>query len=320
MNKLLYILIIMLFVPCASATTLHGTAVDLDTGIPLNGVDVWESTQDKTDASGKFDITVKDSGCFVKFECELSDHYGDLAILPMSGYSEYYADTDEIWLIFRVRHLDSSTPLALPGTDPTHPGPDNGNASDGNTTTTPAGNSITSTASRWGGAFAAALLSIAAVAVLTLAGIISAPAIATIAIIAGLAALVGFVVLPILAKIPIIGQLAGGVQDAGAWLFDQLGFDLSTSNSVDVGAAITDGIAEITHTITENVIEKITETIIEHIIDPVAEATGLSDIMIWAVLGIAVVFIAMMWYSYRQNRSVLYTATNVKDRIIGGKK
>jgi hypothetical protein len=173
MNKLIPILILLLFASCASATTLHGTVLDVDTGDVAGGVKVLltgSSSTTWTDDSGKFDLTVpKDTGGELAFESESPCYYTEVGYNPPSTVEGYYPDTDELWVIFRIPSCTSDTDPST-GVDPDHPGPD----SDGGKT--PGNMTATSTAGRWGGGILSAIVAVGALAIAVIAGIISAPA------------------------------------------------------------------------------------------------------------------------------------------------
>lgn len=310
MNKLIPILIILLLASYASATTLHGTALDVDTGDAVGGVKViltGSSSTTWTDNSGKFDLTVpKDTGGELAFESESPCYYTEVGYNPPSTVEGYYPDTDELWVIFRIPSCTSDTDPST-GVDPDHPGPD----SDGGKT--PGNMTATSTAGRWGGGILSAIVAVGALAIAVIAGIISTPAVIVVVAVAAVAFVIGFVVLPILTEwgVPGLSWLSGSVQDAGNAVWNTFGFHFNSTDSKTVGEGIGNGIAEIIETVTEHVINVF--------LDAAKEATGLSETTIWILTGAIVVIGLLMWYSQRQQQSMMYTLTSLQNNVRGKK-
>lgn len=278
--KLLPILILLLFASGASATTLHGTLLDADTDAAIVGVKVslsGSSSTSWTDSNGKFDLTIpKDAGGELAFESADPCYYAEVGYNSPSSVEGYYLDTDELWVIIKIPSCGSDT-IPSTGVDPAHPGPNGGNGGDGKT---PGGITPTSTAGRWGGGILSAMAAVAALALATLFGIISTPPLIIVAIVALAAFIVGFVILPMLTEwgIPGLSWITEAMQDAGNVITNAFGFHFDTTYPKTVGDAFGDGIAEIA------------DTIVNVFIDGIAEATGLSETMIWALIVIVGVF------------------------------
>jgi len=276
MNKLLLILILSLFASCASATTLHGTVLDADTDNGISGIRVslyGSSSTTWTDNNGKFDINVpKDSGGELAFESENPCYYAEVGYNQPSSVEGYYPDTDELWVIIKIPSCGSgATPST--GVDPAYPGPNGGSGGGGET---PSGMTATSTAGRWGAGLMSAIIAVGALAIAVIAGVISAPALIVVAIVALAAFIVGFVILPVLTEwgIPGLSWITGSMQDAGNSIFNTFGFHFNTTDPKTPGEAAGDGAAEIA------------DTIVNVFIDGIAEATGLSETMIWALIAV----------------------------------
>jgi hypothetical protein len=310
MNKLLPIMILLLFATAtASATTLHGTVLDADTGDAVGGVKVilaGSSSTTWTDSNGKFDLTVpKDTAGELGFESADPCYYTEVIYNPPSSVEGYYPDTDELWVIIKIPSCTSDTDPST-GVDPEHPGPNGGNGDDGKT---PSGMIATSTAGRWGGGILSAIAAVGALAIAVIAGVISAPALIVVAAVAAVAFVLGFAVLPILTEwgVPGLSWLTGSVQDAGNAITNAFGFHFDTTDPKTFGEAIGDGVADIVKTVSEHVINVF--------LDAAKEATGLSETMIWILVGAIVVIGLLMWYSQRQQQSMMYTLASIPNRV-----
>jgi len=319
MNKLIPILILLLFASCASATTLHGTVLDADTGDAVSGIKVLlsgSSSSAWTGSSGKFDLTVqKYAAGQLSFESESPCYYTEVVYNSPSSVEGYYPDTDELWIILNIPSCSSDTDPST-GVDPNHPGPDDGNGGDGGNVTdgkTPGGMTATSTAGRWGGGIISAVVALAGIAVAVILGVISAPALIVVAAVAAVAFVIGFAVLPILTKmdIPGLSWLTGSAQDAGNAVWNTFGIHFNTIDPKTFGEAAGDGVAEVVKTVTEHVINVF--------LDAATEATGLSETMIWIIVGAVVVIGLLMWYSQSKQQSMMYTLASMKNSG-GGKK
>ena len=317
MNKLLPILILLLFATAtASATTLHGTVLDTDTGDAVGGVKVLlagSSSTTWTGSNGKFDLTVpKDSAGQLGFESEDPCYYTEVSYNAPSSVEGYYLDTDELWVIFRIPSCTSDTDPSS-GVDPDHPGPDDGDDGNGTDGKTPGGMTATSTAGRWGGGILSAIVAVGALAIAVIAGVISAPALIVVAAVAAVAFVLGFAVLPILTEwgVPGLSWLTGSVQDAGNAITNAFGFHFDTTDPKTFGEAIGDGVADIVKTVSEHVINVF--------LDAAKEATGLSETMIWILVGAVVVIGFLMWYSQRQQQFMMDTLASIPNRVRGKK-
>ena len=313
MNKLLPILILLLFASCASATTLHGTVLDADTGDAVSGIKVLlsgSSSSAWTGSSGKFDLTVpKDAAGQLSFESESPCYYTEVVYNSPSSVEGYYPDTDELWVQFNIPSCTSDSEPST-GTDPDHPGPGPGPDDGGKT---PGNMTATSTAGRWGGGIISAVVALAGIAVAVILGVISAPALIVIAAVAAVAFVIGFAVLPILTKmdIPGLSWLTGSIQDAGNALFNTFGIHFNTTDPKTVGEAAGDGVAE--------VVKTVVDAFTRIFVDAVKEATGLSESMIWLLTGVAVIIGLLMLYSRRQNQSMMYLLSDMQNRARGKK-
>jgi len=293
--KLISILILLLIASCASATTLHGTLLDADTGMTISRANVilsGSSLTTWTDGNGKFDLTIqKDASGQLSFESESPCYYAEVFYNPPSSVAGYYPDTDELWTIIRIPSCSSTT---NPSTevDPKYPGP-NGD--------TPSGMTATSTAGRWGAGLMSAIIAIGALAIAVIAGVISAPALAVVAAVAAVAFILGFAILPLLTElgIPGISWLTGTIQGAGNAVFNTFGIHFNTIDPKTFGAAIGDGTAEIANTVMDGVVNTF--------LDAMTELTGLSENMILVLTGAVVVIALLMIYSQRQQQSLMST-------------
>lgn len=281
-SKLLPLLILLLLASGASATTLHGTLLDADTGATLSGirVHVYGGASTFSDSNGRFVLDAPTNGQ-ISFECEYPCYYSEL---------DYHDLPDgEVWRTLEIPSCSSDTDPTI-NPDPTHPD----DAGDGKT---PGGMTATSTAGWLGaGLFGAVVVPAIAIIAGFLFGAVALP---SLAVIAGLA-LVGAVSCMFLfpattnAEIPILSWLTGAAQDAGNAVPDAFGFHFNTTDPKTVGAALGDGVAEIVKTVTENITNVY--------VDAVKEATGLSDSMTWLLTGAVVVIGLLMWYSNRKNQ------------------
>jgi len=287
-TKLISILILLLIASCASATTLHGTLLDADTGMTISRANVilsGSSSTTWTDGNGKFDLTIqKDAFGQLSFESESPCYYAEVFYNPPSSVAGYYPDTDELWTIIRIPSCSSTT---NPSTevDPKYPGP-NGDTPSGDT---PSGMTATSTAGRWGAGLMSAIIAIGALAIAVIAGVISAPALAVVAAVALLTEL----------GIPGLSWLTGTIQDAGNAVFNTFGIHFNTIDPKTFGTAIGDGAAEIANTVMDGVVNAF--------LDAMTELTGLSETMIWLLTGAVVLIALLMIYSQRQQQSLMST-------------
>jgi hypothetical protein len=325
MNKLLPILILLLFATAtASATTLHGTVLDVDTGDAVGGVKVLltgSSSTTWTGSNGKFDLTVpKDTAGQFAFESEDPCYYTEVIFNPPSSVEGYYPDTDEIWVIFRIPSCTSDTDPST-GVDPEHPGPNGGNGDDGKT---PGDMTATSTGGRIGGAIGFAIVATAIVALLVLGGVITIPVGGALAIggilkfatfgallkfTALAAGILGYLVVPLLTKlgIPIFSWGTGAIQDIGNDVTNAFGFHFNTTDPKGAADAAADALGTIVDAFTRV------------FVDAVKEATGLSESMIWLLTGAAVIFGLLVLYSQRQNQPIIHVFSDIKDRVKGKK-
>lgn len=314
MNKLLPILILLLFATAtASATTLHGTVLDADTGDAVGGVKVLlagSSSTTWTGSNGKFDLTVpKDSAGQLGFESEDPCYYTEVSYNAPSSVEGYYPDTDELWVIIKIPSCTSDTDPST-GVDPEHPGPNGGNGDDGKT---PGGMTATSTAGWWGAGLIGAVWTTAVLALTVIVGAVALPSLTVIAAFALFGALVSMLIFPVItgANIPILSWLTGSMQDAGNAVFNTFGFHFNTTDPKTFGEGLGDGVAEVVKTITEHVINVY--------LDALTEATGLSESMIWLLSGVVVIIVLLMWYSQRQHQSMMYTLASIPNRVRGKK-
>jgi uncharacterized membrane protein YvlD (DUF360 family) len=213
-RKLFPLLILLLFATAtASATTLHGTLTDVDSGAAIDGVtaqltvvDVYDETiLDTTTAwSGKFELEApNDTVCYIRIIGDDSQretcYFKSFRVNVIKNQISYYPPpADEIFLKFRVANCDSDSPSRIER-DPDHPGPDgddgdgddgdgdgddgdgdDGDGDDGDAggevyggPRTPGGMVPTSTAGRVGGALICVVAVLAIAAVLVLTGVIT---------------------------------------------------------------------------------------------------------------------------------------------------
>lgn len=290
-TKLISILILLLIASCASATTLHGTVLDVDTESPVSGVKIslsGSSSVTWTESNGRFDLTIpKDTGGELAFESESPCYYTEVSYNPPSSIEGYYPDTDELWVVIRIPECGSDTAPST-GVDPEYPGPSGLNGK------TPGGVTATSTAGRWGAGLMSAIIAVGALAVVVIAGVISAPALAVVAVVAVVAFILGFAVLPILTElgVPGLSWLTGTIQDAGNSIFNTFGFHFNTLDPKTFGEAAGDGIATI--------VDTIVDAFARAFVDAAKEVTGLSEAMIWLLTGAAVILGLLMLYNQRQ--------------------
>ena len=309
MNKLIPILILLLFASCASATTLHGTVLDADTGDAVGGINVLLSGSTSsawTDGSGKFDITVpKDTAGQLSFESESPCYYAEVVYNPPSSVEGYYPDTDELWIILNIPSCTSDTDPST-GTDPDHPGPGPGPDDGGKT---PSGMTATSTAGWWGAGLIGAVWTTAILALAVIVGAVALPSLAVIGAFALFGALVCMLIFPVItsADIPILSWLTGSAQDAGNAVLNTFGIHFNTIDPKAFGEAAGDGVAEVVKTVTEHVINVF--------LDAATEATGLSETMIWIIVGAVVVIGLLMWYSQSKQQSMMYTLASMQNSV-----
>jgi len=313
MHRLLPILILLLFASCASATTLHGTLLDVDTGAAVSGVYVHcarLATHAVTDSSGKFDLTIPlDTETMIYVEEEDPCYCTELWCNPPLAVSYYYPDTDEIWEIIKIPSCSSDTDPSA-GVDPEHPGPGPGPGING---TTPGGMTPTSTAGWWGAGLIGAVWTTAILALTVIVGAVALPSLTVIAGFALFGALVCMMIFPAIsaADIPILSWLTGSMQDAGNAVWDTFGFHFNTTDPKTFGEAGGDGVATIAKTITD--------AFTRVFVDAVKEATGLSESMIWLLTGAAVIIGLLMLYNRRQNQSMVYLLSDMQNRVKGKK-
>ena len=297
-TKLISILILLLIASCASATTLHGTVLDVDTESPVSGVKIslsGSSSVTWTESNGRFDLTIpKDTGGELAFESESPCYYTEVGYNPPSSIEGYYPATDELWVVIGIPECESDTAPST-GVDPEYPGPSGLNGK------TPGGMTATSTAGRWGAGLMSAIIAVGALAIAVIAGVISAPALAVVAVVAVVAFIIGFAVLPILTElgVPGLSWLTGTIQDAGNSIFDTFGFHFNTLDPKTFGEAIGNGAAEIANTVMDGVVNAF--------LDAMKEVTGLSETMIWVLTGAVVVIALLMIYNQRQQKSLIST-------------
>lgn len=290
-TKLISILILLLIASCASATTLHGTVLDVDTESPVSGVKIslsGSSSVTWTESNGRFDLTIpKDTGGELAFESDSPCYYTEVGYNPPSSIEGYYPDTDELWVVIRIPECGSDTAPST-GVDPEYPGPSGINGK------TPGGMTATSTAGRWGAGLMSAIIAVGALAIAVIAGVISAPALAVVAVVAVVAFILGFAVLPILTElgVPGLSWLTGTIQDAGNSIFNTFGFHFNTLDPKTFGEAIGDGAAEIADTVMDSIVNAF--------LDAMKELTGLSETMIWLLTGAVVTITLLMLYNQRQ--------------------
>jgi hypothetical protein len=316
MNKLLPILILLLLASCASATTLHGTVQDADTGTALSGIYVYVTggASTYTDSSGKFTLNTPTSGQ-LNFESESPCYYVE------SHYHDF--PDSEIWRIFRIPTCGSGTNPSI-NPDPTHP--DNGNGEDDNGNgKTPDGMEPTSTGGRIGGAIGFAIVATAVVALLILGGVVTIPAAgitllgvtfkfaalgALLKFTALAAGIFGYLVMPLLTKLGIPGLSwgSGAVQDLGEDITSTFGVHFNTTDAQSAGGALADAAKEVS------------DTVVNVVIEGISEATGLSETMTWVlVLGVVAIGL-LMWYSQQQQQSMMYTVMSMRDAVTRKKK
>jgi hypothetical protein len=313
MNKLLPILILLLFASCASATTLHGTVLDADTGNAISGIQVLlagSSSTTWTDNNGKFDLTVpKDSGGELAFESESPCYYAEVGYNSPSSVEGYYPETDELWIIMKIPSCGSDTTPST-GVDPAHPGPNGGD----NGGKTPSEMTATSTAGRWGAGLMSAIIAIGALAIAVIAGVISAPALAVVAAVAVVAFILGFAILPILTElgVPGLSWLTGTIQDAGNAVFNTFGIHFNTTDPKTFGSAIGDGAVDIVDTVMDGVVNAF--------IDAMKEVTGLSETMIWILTGAIVIMALIMVYNQKKQDTEMVSALKSMYNELKGNK
>ena len=290
-TKFISILILLLIASCASATTLHGTVLDVDTESPVSGVKIslsGSSSVTWTESNGRFDLTIpKDTGGELAFESENPCYYTEVGYNPPSSIEGYYPDTDELWVVIRIPECGSDTAPST-GVDPEYPGPSGLNGK------TPGGITATSTAGRWGAGLMSAIIAVGALALAVIAGVISAPAIAVVAVVAVMAFILGFAVLPILTElgVPGLSWLTGTIQDAGNSVFNTFGFHFNTLDPKTFGEAFGDGTAEIVNTVMDEIVKAF--------LDAMKELTGLSETIIWLLTGAVVILGILLLYSRKQ--------------------
>lgn len=295
-TKLISILILLLITSCASATTLHGTVLDVDTESPVSGVKVLLSGSSSvtwTESNGRFDLTIpKDTGGELAFESDSPCYYAEVGYNSPSSVEGYYPETDELWVIIKIPSCGSDT-TPYTGVDPEYPGPSELNGK------TPGGMTATSTAGRWGAGLISAIIAVGALAIAVIAGVISAPALAVVAAVAAVAFILGFAILPILTElgVPGLSWLTGTIQDAGNSIFDTFGFHFNTLNPKTFGEAIGNGAAEIANTVMDGVVNAF--------LDAMKEVTGLSETMIWVLTGAVVLIALLIMYNQRQQQSLM---------------
>ena len=311
MNKLLPILLLLLFATAtASATTLHGTMLDADTGVGVGGVKVflYDSTSTAwTDSSGKFDITIpKDSGGQISFESESPCYCVETSYNPPSGVEGYYPDTDELWVLFKMPSCASETDPST-GVDPDHPGPGPDPSPNG---TTSGGMTATSTAGWWGAGLIGVVWTTAVLALTVIVGAVALPSLAVIAGFALFGALMCMLIFPTItsANIPMLSWLTGSAQDAGNAVWNAFGFHFNMTDSKTFGEAAGDGVA--------TVVKTVTDAFTRVFVDAAREATGLSESMIWLLTGAAIILGLLLLYSRRQKLHIL---PDLQKRVMGKK-
>jgi hypothetical protein len=307
-TKLISLLILLLIASCASATTLHGTLMDADTGMTISGAKIilsGSSSTTWTDGSGKFDLTIpKDAAGQLNFESESPCYYAEVFYNHPSSVAGYYPDTDELWTIIRLPSCSSTTTPST-GVDPEHPGPKGD---------TPSGMTATSTAGRWGAGLMSAIIAIGALAIAVIAGVISAPALAVVAAVAVVAFILGFAVLPILTElgVPGLSWLTGTIQDAGNAIFNTFGIHFNTIDPKTFGSAIGDGTAEIANTVIDGVVNAF--------LDAMKELTGLSETMILILTGAVIIMALIMVYNKKQQDKEMVSVLKSMFGEVRGKK
>ena len=327
------ILILLLFASCASATTLHGTANDVDSGVAVDGIEmraliVEDMTEilldtDVTDANGKFDLEVpNDTKFYVKVVGDDSQletcYFTTFRINTIKNQVSYYPLTDEIFLRFRVSNCDSETSSVVER-DPSHPGDndgdDSGDGDDGDDPgeegdpggytgpTTPGGVTPTSTAGRVGGALACVVIVLAVAAVLVLTGVITL----------GATVVISGITLTAIGLIKLAAILAA--------MFGFVVLPLITKWGVPFVSWITGAIQDMGNAILKafgihfdetremspgdtiiDVIRTVTETIIREIINTITEATGLTEQMVWLIIIFGGMFVLMAAFSMFRQR------------------
>ena len=177
--KLISLTSLLLIASYASASTLHGTLTDVDSGALIDGITASvtivdgldETTLDTTSVSnGKFALDVpNDTVFYIRIIGDDSQretcYFKSFRVNTIQNQALYYPLMDEIHLLFAVANCDSDT-LSRITRDPDHPGPgdgdgDGGDGDDGDGTDpggeaysgpkTPGGMTPTSVAGRVGG-------------------------------------------------------------------------------------------------------------------------------------------------------------------------